>query len=215
MWTLRDNYDRRMFTEVYQGNEYGVPADMRGMLVMDLGANIGTFSRLCTERGASVYAVEPSTTNCKVLWQNMEGQPRFVLAQCAAMPREGRVILNDCGNPTSYSVLKASWDNERTGEEVGGRTLPSLAAECLAMFDAERIDLCKMDVEGSEYILIPAYDFAPIDELVIEFHGDFVTYYEDEAEKCRKRLCELGFRELEWREIHPDCGWIRFYRGKR
>lgn len=201
-----------MKREVYDGNAYCVVEDMHGKHVLDIGANIGTFARLCIDRGAKVFCAEPSIENWETLKANCGFH--FYGRRCAVTNRCGNTTLYTCQNPTAYSVLREPWHD--TGEVVPSLTLASIVEEAMSFWGTFSIDLCKIDVEGAEYLIVPGYDFAPVRELAIEFHGCFVADAIDHAQRNRRRLAGLGFRELEWRTVdHPNGGWLRLYRGTK
>ena len=104
-------------------------------------------------------------------------------------------------------------DGDSQGVEVYTGSEPCsflVGAFPLPSFGLPRPHVMKMDVEGSEYLLVPAYDFQSVQDLAIEFHGCFVADYMVRTVECRDRLKSLGFDEVEWRTSpHPEGGWLR------
>lgn len=112
-----------------------------GDIVIDCGADIGTFTRSALAAGASrVIAVEPAPQNESCLRRNFEGE----LA-------EGRVTICAVGVWNKEEVLPLSGGSVALNRGpsravVRLTTLDSLAAE----LKLNRVDFIKMDIEGAE-----------------------------------------------------------------
>ena len=217
-WTLRGDCDRAVKQEVYDGNEYQLPESLANKLVLDLGANIGSFARLALERGAKVYCVEPDPDNVRILRDNLSGFPQESAAvlEAAVGRHHGPVALSRGGEPTSYTTSRRFHHNV---VQVRCFTMPEILADFrAAMMDDSHplIDILKMDIEGAEYEVIESGFFFPyVRRLDIEFHGCHVENAWDRALACRKRLSKLGFKEERWERIHPERNWCLLYRGAR
>lgn len=125
----------------------------RGDIVLDCGANIGTFTREALNAGAElVVAIEPSNENVEALRRNF-----------AAEIEQGRVIVYPKGVWHSEEVLKFySYDNSALDsfvlkERWETTTLPKevqMPVNSIDRIVAElklgRVDFIKMDVEGAE-----------------------------------------------------------------
>src|SRR3990167_10921219 len=73
---LRPNtWDSQIVENVYVRNEYSLPNNMRGKIVVDIGAHIGSFALACAKRGASkIYCFEPDPENFELLAANSSSQ---------------------------------------------------------------------------------------------------------------------------------------------
>src|SRR3990167_1903907 len=69
---VRHNFDQEVVDHVYSENVYRLPKDIKDWNVLDIGANIGSFSILAAERGARVTAFEPQPENLKILKKNIQ-----------------------------------------------------------------------------------------------------------------------------------------------
>lgn len=113
----------------------------RGSVVLDVGANIGIYSLLAAKRGARVFAIEADSKNAEMLRRNVQlndmAEP-ITITEMAATECPKTVILfrnpDNCGGSSMFAGVD--------GVEVQGRTVDSL--------DLPPIDVCKMDIEGSE-----------------------------------------------------------------
>ena len=63
---------KKVAEDIILENKYQLPEDMKGLKVLDLGANIGAFTVAALERGAEVVAVEPEGRNFETLLDNVE-----------------------------------------------------------------------------------------------------------------------------------------------
>lgn len=119
-----------------------------GMTVLDLGANIGYHSilasRLVGPRGR-VLAFEPDPANLELLRRNIQanGCTNVEVFPCAVGPREGTVDLNLCDSNTgSHSTVY-----------IPQGTRGTVTVRMVRLDDflpAEKPDVVKMDIEGSE-----------------------------------------------------------------
>ncbi len=219
-WCLRGPDDEYIKRLTYDENEYSVPAVMDGMLVLDIGAHIGTFARLCNERGAWVVAFEPDTENFKLLVENTLNQNEdrgFRVTRAmnrAVTDHDGVTSLYHCTSPSGHSCAALRDRGDRI--EVPCVSIDSAIEFAAGLLPKGRIDLCKIDAEGAEYEMIESgCDFALVDRLDIEFHGQHLADAQPRAEKCRERLAALGFVEDRWEAAHSEHGWHRLYRGVR
>jgi FkbM family methyltransferase len=80
-----------------------------------------------------------------------EGEPRFSAHHAAIATADGPLRMQVSHDPRSRSVSSAELYESSNYVELPGRTLPSLMNE----FGDQRIDLLKLDIEGSEYELMP------------------------------------------------------------
>ena len=133
--------------QIYGTGEQGVHA---GDVVLDCGANVGVFTKMALDAGASkVVAIEPAP-------ENIESFQRNFAAHMAA----GRVVLVPKGVWDKDDVLRMSIDPHNTAAdslvinqkptnrsvEVPLTTIDELVKE----LKLERVDFIKMDIEGAE-----------------------------------------------------------------
>jgi FkbM family methyltransferase len=112
-----------------------------GSTVLDVGANIGIYTLLAAKRGARVFAIEADPRNLEMLRHHVHENgfdDRVTVFPVAVSDREGEVTLFRFGGNCGHSNLFEGTDPAR----VPCRTIDSL--------DLPPIDICKMDIEGSE-----------------------------------------------------------------
>jgi len=152
------SWDRLIVDAVLDG-EYG-EIDVRGRVVVDIGAHIGAFAILAALRGARrVVAYEPAAENFRLLAIN-------AAAHDAIEPHRAAVWRSDSEVPA------LRWRASRNTPNTGGGTVLDCASICgaapadtggevvdVVAFDAivdrlGAIDLLKIDAEGSEYPIL-------------------------------------------------------------
>lgn len=156
--------------------------------VLDLGANIGQFSRAIVERfGCKCVAVEPAPNVFKII----PNDPHITKIRAAVATKNGRIPLHLTMKSDGNSILEKKPNTVET-IEVEAITLPYL----LDRLGWMRVDLVKMDIEGAEIALLeqcPDEYLSRIAQITIEFH-DFngLTPHSD-VRRVLARLRGLGF----------------------
>ena len=131
LWFIPDHYER------LERREF-CAAIRPSCNVLDVGANIGIYTLLAAKRGARVFAIEADPENAKTLRHHLELNSLTSVVKVfdmAASDHEHRAGLrrnpNNCGGSTVIP-----------GDSVQAKKIDSLGLP--------PIDLCKMDIEGSE-----------------------------------------------------------------
>lgn len=180
-WRFRPaSFDRRAFRDVVVENEYRLPRRLRpGAVVMDIGANVGTFALAALRRGAGlVVCCEPDAGNFEQLCRNLAPfADRTCLRRCAVWRSDvavGTLTLGnpDVGRPDNTGAVRVTSSSSGGG---GQQVVPAVAFdELVAELTAEGrcpIDLVKLDCEGAEWpILYTSQLLGRVRELVGEYH---------------------------------------------
>ncbi len=154
--------DRHIIFEVFAEGIYPVELS-EGSVVVDVGAQIGCFSLLAAQRGAHVVSFEPFPANFAALQRNLDlNRATRVLPFQAAVTgkRETRaMLLPDDGRHTGRFSLHP------------GRGTRTVEAPCVPLEDIltehrlDRIDLIKLDCQGSEYEILYGADVKIFDRI--------------------------------------------------
>jgi FkbM family methyltransferase len=133
--------------EIYDRNGRGVKA---GDIVLDCGANVGTYARHALKKGAKlVVAIEPAPENLEVLRRNLAEEVaagRVIIYPKGVWDKDDFLELHvDPHNSAADSFVIAHKDWGKV-EKVPLTTIDKLVEE----LKLERVDYIKMDIEGAE-----------------------------------------------------------------
>lgn len=216
-WQYRPNTDDEViWNSVYVQNEYDVPERFREQdVVIDLGAHIGTFTKLCIDRGAgAVLALEPAGANYILLEKNVGKDSRVHIQKDAAWFQYELLPLSrgkESHETGSYSVV---YGGEPTYEHVGrctGVPFAEVLLQAIRLSSNGRIRLLKLDCEGAEMeILAGALLLDRVDEITGEYH-DRTSYTREHLEGI---LRTAGFDYVKVGRIEPPWRTSQF-RAKR
>lgn len=164
-------HDMAAIIETHVLNVYHTELLKRGDTVLDLGAGIGEFALLASMKvgpKGKVIAIEPSPDDYETLLANIE--------------------TNGCSNISPKNVAVANFMGELQ-LEFKGRTFRSACKplrNILKEEKVERVDFCKMDIEGGERQVIPENvdTFSEVQHLSMEIHSG----YQDELIPLMQRL---------------------------
>jgi FkbM family methyltransferase len=160
-----------------------------GEVVVDIGANIGTFSlyaaKVC---GASrVFSFEPFVDNYRILRKNVEQNQLHGVTcvnQAVAGSRGVRTLRLDSIDPGSHSLVSGSFER---AVEVDCCTLDDV----FDRFALNKIDYLKMDCEGAEYEILE--NAAPRLEKIGRISMETHTTSDRRAEDLERLLRRHGF----------------------
>jgi len=168
--------------DVYARDSYCtalLPRKTSEEIIVDVGANIGAFARLWHERNphARIICIEACPENIPVLQRNVGAFATVVHAACTydAGPL---FLLNACG-PDGVStggsrvVGREEFDSEtRPHYQHDYRPLPVVTLhEVMSEHGLARIDLLKLDCEGSEFSILPDAPLGNIGFILGEYHS--------------------------------------------
>ena len=204
-------YNTRIVAEVLSGASYNFQLlDPLGSspVIVDCGANIGSFSLACKARlpDCRIIAVEPDRNLFDALKENLSGHDSVQLVQAALSDRDGTISLNSGKNDgVANSIF--------SGGMVSGNSLSIVESKAIGGFLAEikerhqRIDVLKMDTEGAEWFLldVPAALLADIGVIYMEFHS--AEFF---PRLCRKLDATHIIHDARIRFPHRgEVAWIR------
>ena len=187
----------------FQGHSF--VADWLGpvSVVVDLGATEGDFARDVMDRFACrVWAVEAAPE----LAERLKVRPGLVVEHAAMGGREGFADLRTYAGRYASAVLEAP-----TTLQASVRVPATTLEAFLGRHGLERIDLLKVDIEGSELEMFAATSDRTLlncIQMTVEFHD-----FEDPAMAPRvretdARLRRLGFQRLAFTWDHSDVLYV-------
>lgn len=170
--------------EIFARRDYEAPETLR--VAVDVGANIGIASLYFLTRNptAKVYSVEPDPKNAARIPRTLaDFADRYELQQVAAADADGTATF--FVEPTGrYGGLDQTWQSDVI--TVPTRSFTTMLDEILAR--EERIDVLKVDTEGSERALVASiqpHQLERIDRIYYEtdapapFHTDRFRHHFD------------------------------------
>ncbi len=201
--TIREIVDDRCY----------LPADILARLgehstIVDIGANVGVFSvSVALLTGARVIAVEPVPENIHWLRRNIaENKATNVqVVEKAVAARAQSSTMAVCALSVGARLSSGPVSAGPPPITVQTVTLPGLLAEA----GVSRVDLLKMDCEGSEYQIFSSMqsdDFARIGAIAMEFHEQGAN---QTGSVLAQRLQSEGFSvELQPSRYRRELGFI-------
>ena len=202
---LRMRYgDIFVLGEIFHEKQYELQSPLPPQpVIVDAGANIGVSAMWFLGRypDAILHAFEPASDNYRLLTENFAHMERARLFQVALGKRAAKAMLHRGGSPGEHSLVPSS-----VGEELESVSVTTLAAHMDAE-EMDRIDLLKLDVEGSELDLLVGLGerIRDVGVLVGEVHetvvdeNEFYEFLDRQGFRvCRKRY----FRESTLEHVH-------------
>lgn len=153
--------------------EHSVDLDLlSGGICIDAGCRGFQFSEAMRDKGCQVWAYD---------LEGMQAPQGIYFQQCAIMPDDGIYHYTNTKDPQAKYISD-------TGIEVPGIELNYLMREWQR--HGIDIDVLKLDIEGSEYIILSNPLFAPIPKQIsVEFHMHcHRTLHDQYYDKCMENL---------------------------
>ena len=186
-------WDSAIFHEIYNLKDYTKLPDVyikKGDFVVDLGGNIGFFSRYAYQMGASkIVTFEPDKRYFKSLKQNVADNT--IIFNAAIGDKLGKMTLTESDH-LGGSNLWTEKNNIQNQYEVNVYTLDYILKNNLI----PKIDFLKVDIEGSEIIALNGIsddNLRNIRNIVVEYHHEHLKFDEQLRHNFVTRLNNLGF----------------------
>jgi len=200
---LEELTDLKTFWQIFLRRVYQVRTSDE--VILDLGANIGLFSLYAarTAPQARIFSFEPFPSTFRRLSETIQNHnlgERVTCLNYAATGSDGIRIMPDVEVPSQRRAL-ASTQSEKSGPQVLGKTLEAILDEN----QLARVDLLKIDIEGSEYEVLLSTSPAVlkrIRRIALEYHGDSAPY---SKQQLFDHLTQAGFAAL--RDACDDLGY--------
>jgi FkbM family methyltransferase len=175
-----------------------------GSIVIDVGANVGGFSRRITAvTGCSSYALEPLAG----AFDRIPEGERIRKFNIAAANQNGPVNFNVSSDPLGSTMLDVI-----SSDNLGSVTVRATTIESFVhAHGISRVDLIKMDIEGAEVSVLDSCSdefLSGVTQLTVEFHDFNGQVPRSEVQRIVGRLKRLGFFYVRMSGIGNQDAWF-------
>jgi FkbM family methyltransferase len=181
-----DQDDVSTLLVVFGRRDYGkIP---KNAICIDVGAHLGSFSLYAVSSGAaSVYSYEPDPVLFNTLLRNVETNH----LGSRIFPCEAAVVGARTSSVTFYPEGNASGHvNPMPGDDAGIPVKALTLTEIVEGNKLERVDVLKLDCEGSEYDIV----FGTAPEIWRRIERVRLEYHFGRADELKKHFNALGYR---------------------
>lgn len=205
----------QVFKEIFMADVYEIDTLVKELpsnpVVVDIGANAGFFDFILLSKSpkARVYAFEPMPANVQRLNDTIEKnsliKEQIKLYQMAVTGME-KEYLEIFAEDTDDNQVVASVFSGFNKSNTKGIRVPCISLETIfSTHQLDKIDVLKMDCEGSEYDII--YNTNPqliqkIKQMVVEVHD--IDKKENNIQAFAAYLQNLGFK-ITYEPINSFC----------
>jgi len=173
--------DVSVFNTTYRSKQYNYDFAKPPKVIIDAGAYTGLSAAYfaSTYPEAKVIAIEPDSVNFGLLVRNTSGLANVQAVRAALWSSNRQVELTDPGNGAWAFRVAEMGDPGSAGlhsEKVAHNRIPAITIpEIINTYSLSRIDLLKLDIEGSEKEVFAgsASWLAQVGAICIELHDKF------------------------------------------
>ncbi len=194
----KNTSDKFVIMETWKYNTYYNKKDFynkRNLNIVDIGANIGAFTVYASMRApdGKVFAFEPLSENFSVLNENVElnKSDNIKTFKLGILDKNIRIPIYLSEKNMNKGIGSVHKTNENIKEYIKCRSLKDIFEIC----GIKKIDLLKIDAEGSEYPILLNSDsktLKKIDKIVLEFHDSLDNRYN--YKDLKAHLIQQGFK---------------------
>jgi FkbM family methyltransferase len=162
-------------------SSYPLPKAMYGdspqkkPVAVDIGANIGGFCALHSNKFDKIYAFEPFYSNSRVITSILNSLKikNVTVLKHAVHAESGKILTLKAPNyECSGDIVCVDDDTHQDYKNIGQKCTTISLKDIFSMFFLDKIDYLKMDCEGAEYDILENFnDYDKIDIMCLEIHG--------------------------------------------
>jgi len=192
------------YHEVYTREDYfnGDCVILPGDIVVDCGGNVGIFSSLAMDMGASrVLSFEPFKDNYEINKKNNPNVEVFNLAVSNKSDETIELLYTHTGDG-GHTIIESEFDRV-----PGHFTHKNIFIKTITLDDIikenfiDHIDFLKIDTEGSELKILDGLSDSNLDKIrniSLEYHNSVFNYDESIYDNFIKRFMKRGFNVFTW-----------------
>jgi len=192
------------YYEIYNREDYfkGDCIISPGDVVVDCGGNIGIFTSIAMDMGASrVLSFEPFQDNFEL---NKKNNPNAQIFDNAVYNKSGE-ILELLYTPTGnggHTIVGSEFDREPGHFQHKNLFVKTITLDdIISQNFIDHIDFLKVDTEGSELMILEGLsdiNLNKIKNIAIEYHHNIFNYDESIYDKFQLRFLRMGFNVYTW-----------------
>lgn len=166
--------DMTVLKQIFADNELDISLKETPETIIDAGANVGYSARFFNRcyPDADIISIEPEPSNIKIFRDNCHEIKKIHLIEGGLWPRSSFLeITNPDGRKDGFQVAEHS---EESGASIRGYTI----TEILDKYNIDKVDLLKIDIEGSEKELFESDIscwISKVKVIAVECHDRFKT----------------------------------------
>jgi FkbM family methyltransferase len=169
-------------------------------VIVDLGANEGSFSRQVSSIAAEIHAFEPDPTTFERLKSSLCAHDNIELYNMAVGPDDGEIAffrgVNFESDPNSASLSSSTIAGHNNVDPSQSILVKQIGIISILRMIGKHVDLIKMDIEGSEVAVLERLlqsDFLnSVSILVVETHEHCIPSLVDRTFALRKVAKDLA-----------------------
>jgi FkbM family methyltransferase len=170
--------DASVFDNIYHGQAYDWELRQDPKVIVDAGAYTGLSTVFFALRypEARIVAIEPDEQNFSLLNKNTAGLDNVKTVRAALWGVSGSVSLVDPGDGSwGFRIDEADSSQGDNRSSMLGSVRAVTVVDIMREYALERIDLLKLDVEGSEKEIFAVSDewIGSVDAICLELHDRF------------------------------------------
>lgn len=167
---------KRIYKEIFVNEEYKFESRLKKPFIIDCGSHIGLsiiyFKIYYPD--SKILGFEPNPENFEILKKNIETNKlrNVELVRAAVSDKEGKVPLRvsfEEKEPWTWgdTIIDNMWGDEDENKKISVETVR------LSKYITSKVDLLKMDIEGSEQKVIEEIQnkLSLIKKIILEFHS--------------------------------------------
>lgn len=193
-----------IYHEIYTRTDYfkGDCVISPGDVVVDCGGNVGIFSALAIDMGASrVLSFEPFEKNFEINKKNNPSVEVFQMAVSNKSDETLELLYAPSGNG-GHSILASELDREPGHFEHKNLFIKTITLDDIISRNfIDHIDFLKVDTEGAELLIFEGLSDDNLDKIksiALEYHHNVFNYDEETYRIFQERFNKRGFNTFTW-----------------
>ena len=176
-----------------------------GLLVFDVGANVGVKAAMFVARGVRVVCFEPVPECLEALRARFDGHPSVTIVPDALGAETGTLPISICSEATTISTFSGSWKEGRFKNSTWDHTFEvRLSTLDAAIAAYGRPDFARIDVAGFELPVLGG-----LSQTIPVLSFEFCVEGLKQTSACLDRLTGLGYRRFN--VVYGECGVMRHH----